>query len=174
MTPASASFGAGFPGAVRRLTTIWAILGGVVLFAVVCINMISVLGGIVGHPFPGDFELTEMGVAVAVFAFLPYCQSVGANVTADIFTSGLRPRAIALLTLVGSLIALAFALLLIWRMYFGMMDQRSYDYMTAILQIPIWCAYVPVLISLALLALAALASVIEDLSGTSRGDGAHV
>ena len=52
-------------------------------------NAISVTGSAVfGRPFPGDFELTEMGVAVAAFSFLPYCQLTGANVTADIFTSG--------------------------------------------------------------------------------------
>ncbi|HBM61621.1 MAG TPA: hypothetical protein DD444_20850 [Citreicella sp.] len=174
MAAPSVMFGTGFPGAVRRITTLWAMFGGLVLFAVVSINMFSVIGGIFGHPFPGDFELTEMGVAVAAFAFLPYCQSMGANVTADIFTSGMRPGLIALLTLLGSLVALGFAGLLIWRMYLGMLDQKTYDYTTAILQIPIWYAYVPVLISLALLALAALASVLQNLSGRTDGDSAHV
>ncbi|HIF23752.1 MAG TPA: hypothetical protein EYQ27_18025, partial [Gemmatimonadetes bacterium] len=44
---------------------------------------------------------SKMGVAVAAFAFLPYCQSMGANVTADSFTAGMRPGLIALLTLLG-------------------------------------------------------------------------
>ncbi len=164
----------GFPGAVRRLTAAWAILGGLVLFAVVSINMISVIGGLFGHPFPGDFELTEMGVAIAAFAFLPYCQSTGANVSADIFTTGLGPRALSWLSLLGSLVALGFAGLMLWRMYYGLLDQKEYDYMTAILQIPIWYAYAASLVSLALLALAALACIIEDLQGHSRGEGTHV
>ncbi|MGC9368319.1 MAG: TRAP transporter small permease [Paracoccaceae bacterium] len=162
--------GAGFPGAVRRLATGWAVLGGVPLLVVVAINMISVIGGIFGTPFPGDFELTEMGVAVAAFAFLPYCQATGANVTADIFTSGASTRWIAFFTLLGSLAALAFSAILIWRMSLGMLDQKEYDYTTAILQIPHWWAFLPILVSLALLALAALATLLEDFKIMTKGD----
>jgi len=162
--------GAGFPGAVRRLVTGWAVLGGAVLMVVVGINMISVIGGIFGTPFPGDFELTEMGVAIAAFAFLPYCQATGANVTADIFTSGASTRWIAFFTLLGSLAALAFSAILIWRMFLGMLDQKEYDYTTAILQIPHWWAFLPILVSLALLALAALATLLEDFKIMTKGD----
>ncbi|WP_286132814.1 TRAP transporter small permease subunit [Labrenzia sp. DG1229] len=110
-----------------------------------------------------------MGVAVAVFSFLPYCQLVGANVSADIFTSGASRRMIAFFTLLGSLVALGFALLLIWRMYFGMLDQKEYDYTTTILQIPHWIAFIPILISLALLAVAAFLTLLRDASILSKG-----
>lgn len=152
----------GFTVAARHLVSIWALLGGAVLLAVVAINMVSVIGSIFGRPFPGDFELTEMGVAIAAFAFLPYCQVTGANVTADIFTSGASPRWIAFLTLLGAVVALVFSVILIWRMYFGMLDQKTYDYMTAILQVPQWIAFIPILVSLALLALAAMTTIVEE------------
>ncbi|WP_212523299.1 TRAP transporter small permease [Actibacterium sp. MT2.3-13A] len=161
--------GAGFPGAVRRLVTGWALLGGALLLVVVAINMISVIGGVFGTPFPGDFELTEIGVAIAAFAFLPYCQATGANVTADIFTAGASTRWIAGFTLLGSLVALVFSVILIWRMYLGMMDQKDYDYTTAILQIPHWWAFLPILVSLALLALAALATLLEEFETVTKG-----
>ena len=78
---------AGLLGPARSLITGWALLGGLVLVGVVLVNAWSILAGaIVNRPFPGDFELTEMGAAVAAFCFLPYCQLVGANVSADIFT----------------------------------------------------------------------------------------
>jgi len=159
----------GFTGAASRLITLWALLGGLTLLAVVAVNMISIVGSVFGKPFPGDFELTEMGVAVAVFAFLPYCQLVGANVSADIFTSNASRRTVAFFTLLGSLVALGFASLLIWRMYFGMLDQKDYDYTTTILQIPHWMAFVPILLSLALLAIAALVTLLRDLSVLSKG-----
>lgn len=159
----------GLAGAVSRLVSAWALLGGVVLLMVVGINMISIIGGIFGAPFPGDFELTEMGVAVAVFAFLPYCQLIGANVSADIFTMAASRRLIAFFTLLGSLIALGFSLILIWRMYYGMLDQKTYDYTTAILQIPHWLAFMPILISLALLALAACVTLSCDVKALSKG-----
>ncbi|MCB1355244.1 MAG: TRAP transporter small permease subunit [Maritimibacter sp.] len=142
------------------------------LLAVVAINVASVLGTLVGWQVPGDFEMTEMGVAVAAFSFLPYCQLTRTNVTADIFTQNAGRRTLAFLSLLGSVIALLFALLLLWRMYDGMRDQRDYAYETSILQIPVWLAYVPILLSLALLAVAALHTLAHDLRRLIHG-GPH-
>lgn len=143
-------------GLVSRIITGWAVLGGCVLLAVVLMNTYSVIGNQFARPFPGDFEMTEIGIAIAAFTFLPYCQLTGANVTADIFTSRASPRWIALFSLAASVVALAFSVLLLWRMYAGMLDQREYGYETAILQFPNWLGWIPVLISLVLLILASL------------------
>lgn len=151
----------GFAGAVARIVHAWAILGGIVLVTVVMINVLSVIGGVVWKPFPGDFELTEIGCAVAAFAFLPYCQLTGANVTADIFTSGISARSVDALKLIASLIAMLFGLLLLWRMWHGMLDQKTYGYRTAIVEFQIWWGFVPILVSLALLALASLVTMLE-------------
>ncbi len=67
---------------------------------------------LVDRPFPGDYELTKHFIAVAIFAFLPYCQLTGANVTVDIFTEGMSERAKAAMVAFSSLFAIAFALLL--------------------------------------------------------------
>lgn len=142
---------------VHALITAWAIIGGFLLLVVVCINVISVTGAaLINNPFPGDFELTEVGVCVAAFCFLPYCQLTGSNVTADIFTVNASPRWLSIFAFFGSLAALLFSLLLAWRMYAGMLDQKTYDYTTAILQFPHWIAYLPILFSLGLLSLASL------------------
>lgn len=156
-------------GAVARIVRAWAMLGGALLLAIVALNVVSVLGALIGLPVPGDFELTEMGVAVAAFAFLPFCQMMRSNVTADIFTQRAGPRTIALLNLLGSIIALAFSVLLLWRMYAGMLDQKQYAYETSILQVPIWLAYVPILMSLALLAVAALLTLGQDIAQLKNG-----
>jgi len=159
----------GFAGVASRMITLWALAGGAVLMTVVVVNVASIFGAMFRKPFPGDFELTEMGVAVAVFAFLPYCQLTGANVSADIFTARASKRLIALFSLLGSLIALGFACLLIWRMFLGMLDQKEYGYTTTILQIPHWMAFMPILVSLVLLAVAALVTLMRDTSALSRG-----
>lgn len=151
----------GTTGAAAALITFWALLGGVLLLLVVLMNVVSVVGAVVWRPFPGDFEMTEVGIAVAAFSFLPYCQLTDANVTADIFTARASARTVAFLKLVASVVAFFFALLLVWRMYYGMLDQRDYGYTTAILQFPTWIAFVPILISLALLAVAALITFLE-------------
>jgi TRAP-type C4-dicarboxylate transport system permease small subunit len=160
----------GIVGAANWLIHAWAIAGGVLLLAVVLVNVLSVVGRIFGMPFPGDFELTEMGVAVAAFAFLPYCQLTDANVTADIFTAKAPERWVSIFRLAAALVALLFALLLAWRMYYGAVDQRTYGYTTAILQIPIWWAFVPILFSLVLLAAASLITLIENGRAAYRGN----
>jgi TRAP-type C4-dicarboxylate transport system permease small subunit len=109
--------------------------------------------------------MTEIGISVAVFCFLPYCQLTGANVTADIFTSSASPRWVAIFSLVASVVALVFSLLLLWHMYAGLLDQKKYGYITAILEFPHWVAFIPILISLALLAVASIAFASPAFAG---------
>jgi len=157
-------------GLARIVIETWALAGGCVLLLVVLMNVESVVASaLLGAPFPGDFEMTQVGVAIAAFSFLPYCQMTGANVTADIFTSGLSKRWVAIFAFVASLLALSFSLLLTWRMWDGMLDQREYDYTTTILQFPHWIAFIPILISLALLAIAALMTLSEAARDAKRG-----
>jgi TRAP-type C4-dicarboxylate transport system permease small subunit len=126
-------------------------------------------GWLLGRPLPGDYELTEVLVAIAVFAFLPYCQQTGANVTADLFTARAGPRALAGFRLFGALIALGVALLLTWRTWAGLLDYQRYVETTAILKIPIWWAYVPALASLVLLVFACLIVLKDCWQALRRG-----
>ena len=159
----------GLAGAVGFAVDGWAVAGGLVLMLVVGVNVLSVIGNIFWKPFPGDFELTEMGVAIAAFSFLPFCQLHGTNVSADIFTSRASPRWISAFGALASFLALLFAGLLLWRMFEGMLSQREYGYTTAILQLPIWVAYVPILVSLALLLAAAAVTLVE---GATKSESA--
>lgn len=151
---------------LRRAVEWWALLGGFVLLGVVFMTSWSATSGVLfARPLPGDVELTEMLTAVAVFMFLPYCQLSGANVTADIFTARAGPRTVAFLSLLSAVVALAFAVLLMGRMYEGMADYREYVETTTILHIPIWYAYVPALASIALLIAASLGSLRQASAG---------
>jgi TRAP-type C4-dicarboxylate transport system permease small subunit len=161
-------------GLARRIIELWALAGGLVLLAIVCMNAYSLVADIAfRRPLPADFEFVEMGVAVAVFAFLPYCQVTGANVTADIFTQGAGPRTVALLALLSALIAFAFSLLLAWRMTLGMIDIYSYGETTAITGFPIWIAYVPIVASLVLLTIATIISISDALADVRSPDVAE-
>ena len=152
-------------GLARKIITGWALVGGLFLTGVVLVNTWSLLASaLVNRPFPGDFELTEMGTAIAAFCFLPYCQLVGANVSADIFTMRAGPRSVAMMSVFAGLVAVLFAGILLWRMSAGIQDYREYEEFTGILEIPIWWAFVPVLISLALLLLASIITFSEALS----------
>lgn len=156
----------GIAGAVERLVRCWALFGGLMLLGIVAVNVLEVLTGLTrpwtGYRFTGGVEITEMAAAVAAFCFLPYCQMTDANVTADIFTARASARSVAVLKFLASLVALGFALLLLWRMSEGMADQHSYGYSTTILGIPVWWAFVPIVISLGLLVLAAIVTFLEN------------
>ena len=161
----------------EKLISVWALVGGLILLSVVSLNIGSIIGGILLIHVPGDFELTQIGVAVAVFCFLPYCQLYNHNVTADIFTFWANNKTILLLRIGGAVIALLFSILLLWRMTDGMLDQKKYDYTTAILQIPVWTAFIPILISLWLLAMASIMTIIlelsSDRSSVTSNDSGH-
>ena len=146
----------------RTIITNWALFGGLVLLAVVLINAYSIISGaLIDKPFPGDFELTEMGAAIAAFCFLPYCQLSGANISADIFTAGASPGTVSIMSIFAALVAIVFGAILLWRMSAGLQDYREYEEFTGILEIPIWYAFVPALISLFLLVVASIITFIE-------------
>ena len=161
---------------IERAATLWALAGGGLLLAVVLVTAWSMTGNILfDQPVTGDFEIVEVCVAVAVFAFLPYCQLTGANVSADIFTQGAGPRWIAAFAVLASLAALGFAALLFWRMALGMQDYREYEELTMVYQFPIWIAFIPILVSLALLVLSAAVTLVDACIGqphrTMQGRG---
>jgi TRAP-type C4-dicarboxylate transport system permease small subunit len=150
--------------AIRRMIELWALAGGLLLLAVVLVNVASLAGNIAfNQPVPGDFEIVEVGVAVSVFMFLPYCQIIGANVTADIFTAWAGPRLLAVLAFIASVVALIVAVLLLWRMSNGLLDYRQYREVTTIYQFPIWYAFIPILISLALLVVSSLITLLDAM-----------
>ena len=148
----------------QNLITGWALVGGFILIMIVCINVFSIIGGIFLIPLQGDFELTQMGIAVAVFCFLPYCQLYKHNISAEIFTSRANIKTQLLLSIVASFVAFLFSILLVWRMYEGMSDQRAYNYTSTILQFPIWIAFLPIIFSLCLLAIASLITLNQDFN----------
>jgi TRAP-type C4-dicarboxylate transport system permease small subunit len=119
-------------------------------------------------PFAGEYELAKHFVGIAIFTFLPYCQLTGANVTVDIFTEGMGRRAKAAMAAVSSLLAAAFAILLLRQMAYGFADYVRYPEVTATLHLPLWTAFPPILLSLALLFIASVITVCNawrDLRG---------
>jgi TRAP-type C4-dicarboxylate transport system permease small subunit len=141
-----------FGRVLYRTATGIALLGGLVLFALTLLTVISVVGrAIFSAPIPGDFELVELGMAVAIFSFLPYCQIVRGNVIVDLFTTKASARTKALLDGVGNLLFTAIAALLTWRVALGGLEIRSYHETTMVLQVPVWWGYLPAVAFLAFL-----------------------
>ena len=143
-----------FGRALHKLAAGLAVAGGLVLVALIVMTCLSIAGRVLfSAPVPGDFELVEIGCAVAVFAFLPYCQITGGNVVVDFFTARAQPRTKALLDLLGNLAFTAIAGLIAWRAALGLADLRRYQETTMVLGLPLWWGFVPVVFSAAVLAL---------------------
>ena len=136
---------------------LWAVVGGLVMAAVAMMTALSAGSNLAfSAPFPADYELVKHLTAIAIFMFLPYCQLAGANVTVDIFTERASEGVRAAMTLLSALFAIAFALLLLRQMSLGWQSYLRYPEITPVLHLPLWTAFPPILLSLLLLAIAAL------------------
>ena len=108
---------------MERISRGLAYFGGVVLAGIALTTVASVIGrALLGFglgPIKGDFEIVEMGCAIAVFSFLPWCQLRRGHVTVDIFISRLSDRTQAVLGLVGDVMLSLAAFVILWRLWLG-------------------------------------------------------
>jgi TRAP-type C4-dicarboxylate transport system permease small subunit len=73
-----------------RISDRLALAAGALLLALALLVTVSVLKRwLTSQGIPGDFELMQTGLALAVFAFMPLCQLRGGNLFVDTFTSRL-------------------------------------------------------------------------------------
>jgi TRAP-type C4-dicarboxylate transport system permease small subunit len=142
-----------------------ALLGGAVLLGLVLMTCLSILGrqvNVLLHadlvqslapgfaqwaldvgvgPVFGDYEITEMGMAFALFCFLPLCQLTVGHARVDVFTSFLSVQTNRWLRLLTE-IALALALVLIaWRLQVGTAARMTSGQTTYLLEWPVWWPY---------------------------------
>jgi TRAP-type C4-dicarboxylate transport system permease small subunit len=155
---------------MRAIAATMALAGGLVLLALVALTCISVAGrALVGlGPVPGDFEVVEMGVAFAVFAFLPWCHLNRGHATVELLTRYFGRTANAWLDLAADLLMLLVAALITWRLALGTLDKRSYHETTFILQAPVWWAYAACLVGAAVFTVVALYCIGRSLRAVLR------
>lgn len=144
----------GLERALERACTWLAVGGGVVMLAFTAVSVGSILSRtFLGSPLVGDFELTERGTAIAVFAMLPYCHLRGGNVVVDMFV-GMLPRPLRRqLAISGELLFTIVAGVMTWRLALGGVNQYQFHDMSMMLQIPTWWMFVPIVFSMGLLTL---------------------
>lgn len=129
------------------LAMLLALAGGVVLLAIVVLTCVSIAGralvplNIGLGPIRGIYDITEIGMAAAIFAFLPWAQLREAHARVDLFQATIPGAVNRCLDLAFNIAMFAVALVGTHRLYLGMMDKLSYGETTLIAQIPIWQGY---------------------------------
>ena len=135
---------------IYRLARWSAIVGGIVLVALTVMIVASISGraliGLGLGPVPGDFELVEMGTAVAVLFFLPWTYLKGGHATVDLLYMHLPAWAKRAVIIVSDLLMLVVWLILTWKLYEGMVEKKQYMETTFILAMPLWWAYAACLV----------------------------
>jgi len=163
---------------VWRIAHAMAILGGIVLVALVLMTVASVVGRNLNFlglaPIPGDFELVEAGAAFAVFAFLPWCQLNRGHITVDLFLVRLGRRRNAIVDVVGNALMTIAAAVIAWRLALGLIDRYGYGQTSFILQFPLWWSYAASLIGAVVFAAISAWTVwrsLREATGRTVGDG---
>jgi TRAP-type C4-dicarboxylate transport system permease small subunit len=133
-----------------------ALAGGAILAALTLMSVASIGGRLAGRPIQGDFELVQMGCAVAIAFFLPYCQLKRANIIVDFFTVRAPARARRALDAAGSFLLAAAMALLAWRTGAGTLAMKAGGETSMIMGVPLWYAYAAMTPGFALAALAGL------------------
>lgn len=162
------------------LSRLMAILGGIMLSALVILTCVSIIGRWANsflHDefaltwFPdlanwlieagvasvrGDFEYIEAGIAFTIFAFLPLCQITGGHATVDVFTARMSPGTNRVLRLFADVAFAAVMVLIAVQLYGGMVSKIESGQTTLQLQFPVWWSYALSLMGAALAAIVAV------------------
>jgi TRAP-type C4-dicarboxylate transport system permease small subunit len=127
---------------LQRLCDASATIGGVVLVAIACVTVVSVIGrAFFSHPILGDVELVQLGCAVVVASFLPYTQFRHANIIVDFFTTNVSEKRQSQLDAFGTLLYTAVMALVAWRVAVGGVDIRASEETSMLMALPLWIPY---------------------------------
>lgn len=126
------------------LARVLALAGGGVLLIITLLTCISIAGrALIGldiglGPIRGIYDMTEIGMAAAVFAFLPWAQYREAHARVDLFQFAIPHKMDQALDVVFNGAMTFVAAVGSYRLYLGMQDKLSYGETTLIAQIPVW------------------------------------
>ncbi len=141
-----------------------AVLGGISLLVITVFTVLSVVGR-TGFDMPilGDQEIVEIGCAIAIFAFMPYCQMRSANVIVDFFTARLSLSTRDCLDAVMNAIFSACILVVTWRLAVGGIGTFNSADNSMFLRIPYWWGYSFAFVACVFWSLACLYSVLRSI-----------
>jgi len=152
---------------LELLAKAFAFAGGAVFVVMIGMSATSIVSRtLLGRPLPGDFELVQLGCAIGVAAFLPWCQMRRGNIIVDFFTVRLSPRAQSLLDAGGALLLALVMALVAWRAAYGAITVYDSGERAMISRYPQWIGYAAIVPPLALTALAGIYTAWDSLKKT--------
>jgi TRAP-type C4-dicarboxylate transport system permease small subunit len=147
------------PHSIVLAAKVLAVLGGVTALGIAAVVTTSVLGRwLFASPVPGDFEIAQIGTAITVFAFLPYCQIVRGNIVVDTFTAALPVRIRNRIDGLCDLVYAAAMAMVAACLARGTFDTYASQEVSMVLRIPVWPGVAFGALCCAFLAVAALAT----------------
>ncbi len=153
---------------IGNITKWLAAAGGIMLAAIALMTVASIFGRAMISfglkPIPGDFELVEAGVAVAVFSFLPWCQFNRGHVTVDILTNTFPAPVQAFLKLLGDVALGIVAIVIALQLWPGLSEKYAYGETTFILGMPVWYGYALAMVGAALFAVTCIYTIWRSLN----------
>lgn len=164
-----------------RIARLLAYAGGAVLLLLIALTCLSIIGRALVpldlgfRSIRGIYDMTEIGMAAAVFAFLPLAQMRDAHARVDLFEPVFPQPLNRSLDLVFNAGMLAIAVVGTWRLYLGMQDKIRFGETTLIAQIPVWYGYAAGMVGacgFVLVAAFCLWRAARRLAGLTEGDRA--
>ena len=145
------------PSAIDRVTVGLALVGGLLMLATAVLVTASVLlRWSTAQGIAGDFDLVQIALSLAIFAFLPLCQWRRSNIVVDSFTTRLPVAARHGLDAFWSAIYAAVAALVAWGMAESTLETIASGTTTMMLALPIgWAMGVATLFAAWLVVVAA-------------------
>lgn len=156
-------------GPLAAFTRPLAIAGGLLMVAVaIMVTFSVVMRWLINESVPGDIELVQIGTAIAVFAFLPLCQSRRGNIMVDTFTTWLPRRTQAMLDALWDLAYAGIAAIIAWRLGVGAWDTIRSNTVSMMLGLPTGWAIAACSVMAALLTVVALATALRLSKGREQ------
>lgn len=145
---------------LHRLTALWALLGGLLLLAIVAVTMANVTAftfdrvlsvvGVNVEGLPGYEDFVRLAVSAAALMCIPWCQARRGHVAVDFFVELMPARAGRGLDRLCLLLTVMVAVFLAYWMMLGMLETRADHVLSRVLGWPEWPFYLPGVVSMAL------------------------
>lgn len=154
---------------VDRLAASLAVAGGVLASLAALLVTVSVVGRwLFNSPIPADYEMVEVAIGIAVFAFLGQTQARGGHIAVDTFTLKLPARLNAAIDGVWDLVLAGFLGFFAWGLFTGGLAARTNGLTLIQIPWPVWPVYLLCSLLAALACVIAVATAVLKFGKKSR------